>query len=200
MKKAALILVVLCFMGSHQAKAQIPGASEAILLSIEALNSTSVTVQKAMESSQFELLQKANRAVSSEWLQTYRSLETIYDLLQDFVCQTNELQLLYKAMNTGDCLLNLKYNMSVVNLQFSSDILRAAFLGKNLLEIDTGTRNQLLQGVIKALEDAMKQMSELKTALQINLHERVIRAYNRKIREQEKQEMVNILSRNRYHN
>ena len=200
MKKITLILMVLCVIGGHRVTAQIPGASEAILLSIEALNSTSVTVQRAMESSQFELLQKANQAVSSEWLQTYRSLQTIYDLLQDFVCQTTELQLLYQAMNTGDCLLNLKYNMSVVNLQYSSDILKAAFLGKNLLEIDTGTRNQLLQGVIKSLEDAMKQMSELKTALQINLHERVIRAYNRKINEQQKQEMVNILSRNRYHN
>lgn len=200
MKKALLIITIFSFMLTR-INAQLPmDANTPILMAIESLNSINNEVNNIMSSKTVEMAKDLKDKVNTDWIETYQSLKTISDLLESFVCQSEDINIKRNiSSNYGNCMIDLRFNMAAANMKISSDILKAVFIGKNLLKIEAGTRNQILQGVIKALQDAMYQMEDLKKILNNEIDMMILNEYNNKIEKLKKEESKLIFTTNRYH-
>lgn len=196
-----LLMIVILLIAISNGNSQLPVSGDtAILAAIQSLNEISNEVQGEIKNvASKELLSKG-----AGFLQTYQSLETIYDLLQDFICNIHEMNLYMNALNRkGDCLFDLKYNMSVANLSLSTDILKFAVLGKNLTkmgnQMDAGSRNLVLQGIVDALRATMNDMNNLRGEMRMDWESMILREYN-KNRQLEMAEVNKAgLKFNRYH-
>lgn len=200
MKKTLITSLLMIFFVT-KAYPQVPiDANTIILTTIQTLNEVSNQIQDDA------LFVQAKQLASkgSSFLETYQSLEIIYELLEDFTCNLHDLNLYVEGANRkGDCLFNLEFNMATANLSMSTDILKYAVLGSNLAkmgnEMDAGARNRLLQGIIDALRNSMNDIDKLRASLKGDWEYRIIERYNKKKRQERNEVYDTALKFNRYH-
>ncbi len=158
-------------------KAQmVDPAVTSLLASINSIESTSLTLQSAAEAKLafYQGMEVSAKAVN--FIDDLQSLKKITMLLGSIICQTQEMRI-YIDLAGSNCLMDIKYNITIVNLQFSTDIIKTVLLAKNLLTMFSSDRLVNLKSVIDALEKTIKEMDFLKSGIKLTLDKMIFDTY-----------------------
>lgn len=194
MKKTILLIALL--IGFACAKAQVD-VNTGLLIDLNATQTTALASSQLLEVKMQVLAAIEVAKNSTGFINDFESLKLITQLLTDLVCLTDQVSLYSKAsINYSNCFMSLKFNMALLNLSFTTDVLKSAIVAVDLITMSSAQRTASLKSTIETIQAALYNLNELKTSMDIEITQRVISEYRIK----EQKQISKTVSYSRYGN
>lgn len=186
MKKILLLIIVL-FLG-FVPKINGQGTEAAILGSVNAGNVIEGAIAGLNEVANYYSQISAEQ---SKWMAEHEKLktaidwvhdmETIYQIVQlldNISCMMTETRNLQELSGSfRSCHIDLKFQMTLVNMQYSTDVFRKAFIGSNLLKMTSGERLVTLKAILTTLQESLADFESINSSIRTDIMANIVHNY-----------------------
>lgn len=130
--------------------------------SMKALDMVQIDLAKMADAKQKWITENQQALQAVDWIEDFRSVTQIYELLESIVCtmgQTSSLMQISGGMNS--CHVNIKYQMTLINMQYSTDLLKKVFISSKLVTMSAEGRMSTLKDIIASLQEAINSFESI---------------------------------------
>jgi hypothetical protein len=183
MKK--ILVIILMTLMFYSVKAQVgaavvtdPGATS-LLSTMQATLTATETTNSLMAAKIGAMELRDYARMGADFLTTVETLKKIQELLNNLVCQMEEMQINISLMDQENCIIKLDFNMTLVNISYSTELIKIGLVAGNLF-FTTGERMSTLENVRKSLENSIKDMARFNVLIRFSVSDYLTRNYSRR--------------------
>ncbi len=174
-KKILMLLLLSSFVLPGKAQMSV---TDPILAALQELNNLFVDYSSSLAAyeSTVNKLQKATNTVK-----TVKTIEKLVQLMDEMSCATSTLQSNITVSGNLSCFNKVDFNVAVLELEYSSEILHKVLVATNLITMNESERFNSLDAVVKALEQSISKMKKINADLVASI---VVESQKRSVKKQ----------------